>query len=145
WGISRKAGDHPSTSLRGAKRRSTPSSFMWRDGLLRFARNDGGWAITMSSLPQPFRRALLRKRLRPLDVILRGRHRLHRRVVALFGDRLFQRDRQALLDRLLGGADRHRRVLADGLGPALGRRQRAAGRHHLVDEAELEALPGRNM
>src|SRR5437773_1343167 len=72
-----------------------------RHGLLRFARNDGGTI----SLPHPFRRALFRKRLRPLDVILRGRHRLYGRVFALFGDRLFQRDRKPLLDRLLGGAD----------------------------------------
>ena len=79
-------------------------------------------------LPQPFRRALFRKCLRPLDVILRGRHRLHRGILALFGDCLFQRDREALLDRLLGGADRHRAVLADGLCPAFRRRQGFAWR-----------------
>src|SRR5882757_70862 len=77
------------------------------DFFVAFApRNDGWWLFA-----QPFRRALFRKRLRPLDVVLRGRHRFYRRIFALLGDRLFQRDRKALLDRLLGGADRHRRVL----------------------------------
>src|SRR5215831_9583772 len=40
--------------------------------------------------PQPFRRALLGKRLGALDIVLRGRHRLHRRVFALLGHRLFE-------------------------------------------------------
>src|SRR5438309_5558432 len=76
-----------------------------RPGISRFRvrclaspRNDGGGCVLLS---HPFRRALLRKRLRALDVILRGRHCFHCGVLALFGDRLFQRDRKALLDRLL--------------------------------------------
>src|SRR5260364_95931 len=48
-----------------------------------------------SSPPQPVRRALLRKCLRSLDIVLRMDHRLHRRVVALLGDRLLQRHREA--------------------------------------------------
>src|SRR6202040_1065113 len=70
--------------------------------------------LTLRSLPHPFRRALFRKRLRSLDIILRRRHRLHGGVFALLGDRLLQRDREAFLNGLLGGADRHRRILADG-------------------------------
>src|SRR6516165_7521212 len=95
--------------------------------------------------PQPFRRALLGKRLGALDIVLRGSHRLHRRVFALLGHRLFEGNLHALLDRLLGRADRHRRVLADRLGPAFGGGKRLALRNHLVDEAELETLPGRDM
>jgi len=49
----------------------------------------------MIKFSQPLRRALLRKRLRSLDIILRGRHRLHRGVFALLGDRPFQRDFEA--------------------------------------------------
>jgi len=37
----------------------------------------------ITSLPHPFRRALFGKRLRPLDIILRRRHRLDGRIVAL--------------------------------------------------------------
>src|SRR5437763_5758637 len=73
------------------------------------ARNDGSG----NSPPQPFRRTLLGKRLRTLDIVLRADHRLHRRIVALLGDRLFQRDAKSPLDGLLGGADRHRRVLGN--------------------------------
>src|ERR1700682_6427450 len=92
------------------------------------------------SPPHPFRRAFFGKRLRPLDVILRRHHRLHGRIVALLGDRLFKRDRKAFLYRLLGGADRHRAVLADGFRPALRGRQRFTRRHHLIDKTELVAF-----
>ncbi len=118
---------------------SNPAFLLLMHGLLRFARNDGEKRV-LPLLPQPFRRALFRKCLRALDVILRRRHRLYRRIVALLGYRLLQRYRKALLDRLLGGADRHRRVLADGLGPALGGRQRFACRHHLIDEIRVPCL-----
>src|SRR3981189_3686154 len=37
-------------SLRGAQRRSNPSFFSWRDGLLRCARNDGEARIASRSL-----------------------------------------------------------------------------------------------
>src|ERR1700676_3314 len=92
------------------------------------------------SPPHPFRRALFGKRLRPFDIILRGHHCLHRRILALLGHRLLQRDPKALLDRLLRGADRHRAVLANRLGPALRRRERLTLRHHLTDKTELVAL-----
>src|ERR1700738_2086256 len=101
--------------------------------------------MTKALFPHPFRRALFGKCLRPLDIILRRHHTLYGRVLAPLGHRLFQRDLQALLDGLLGSADRHRRVLADRLGPAFGSSERFAGRHHLVDEAELMALFGRDM
>jgi len=65
-------------------------------------------------LPHPFRRPLLRERLRALDIILRGHHRLDRRILALLLDRLFQRDGEPLLDRLLRGADRHRPTRGSG-------------------------------
>src|SRR5438270_5751146 len=96
--------------------------------------------MTVKLLPYPFRRALFRKRLRALDIVLRRHHRLHSRIVALLGDRLLQRDRKALLDCLLGSADRHRAVLADRLGATLRRRRCFALRNHLVDEAELVAF-----
>src|ERR1700716_2260479 len=51
-------------------------------------------------LSQPFRRALFRKRLWSLDVILRRRHRLDSGIFALLGHRLIQRDRETLLDGL---------------------------------------------
>src|SRR3984957_19021759 len=98
--------------------------------------------VACALLPHPLRRALFRERLRPLDIILRRRHRLHGGIVALVGDRLLQRNRKALLDRLLGSTDRHRAVLADRLGPALRCRERLAGRDHLVDKAEFVALAG---
>src|SRR6266436_2494493 len=98
--------------------------------------------MTVPLPPHPLRRTLLRECLRPLNIILRRRHRLHRGVLALFGHRLFQRDREAFLNRLLGGADRHRAVLADGLRPAFGGDKRFAWRHHLVDEAEFVAFLG---
>src|SRR6185437_573488 len=44
--------------------------------------------VTPQLLPHPFRRTLFRKCLRPLDKILRRRHRLHGGIVALVGDRL---------------------------------------------------------
>src|SRR6266851_2741137 len=91
-------------------------------------------------LPHPLRRALFRKCLRSLDVILRRRHRLHRGVFALFGDRLLQRDREAFLNGLLGGADRHRAVLADRLRPALSGCQRFAGWNHLIHKTEFVAF-----
>src|SRR3984885_5511249 len=95
--------------------------------------------------PRPFRRALFRKRLRPLDIILRRHHRLDGGVFTLLGNRLLQPDRKALLNGLLGSADRHRAVLANGLRPALRRRQRFACRYHLVDEAEFVAFAGADM
>src|SRR5260370_9840613 len=136
------------SSLRGAS--ATKQSSTWPgvdNGLLRgachraalcadpLARNDGN-----DLPPHPFRRAFFGKRLRPLDVVLRRDHRLHRRIVALLGDRLIQRDRKALLDGLLGGADRHRAVLADRFRPAFGRRQGFTLRYHLIDETELMAF-----
>src|SRR5258706_1805672 len=142
-----------SSSLRGAT--ATKQSISCSDlenGLLRgachraalcadpLARNDGGEHAALRLPSHPLRRAVFGKRLRPLDVILRRRHRLHGRIVALLGDRLLQRHRKALLDRLLGGADRHRAVLADGFRPALGRRQGFALRHHLIDKTELVAF-----
>src|SRR5882724_5156295 len=96
-------------------------------------------------LPRPFRRAFFGKGLRAFDVILRRHHGFHRGVFALLGDRLLERDRKPLLNRLLGGADRHRAVLADRLGPTLGGRERFALRHHLVDEAEFEPFAGGDM
>src|SRR5689334_12478136 len=102
-------------------------------------------ALTSVSTPQPLRRAFLGERLGPLDVVLRSRHRFYGRIVALVGHRLLQRDFHAHADRLLGGADRHRRVLGDGLGPALGCGECAARGRNLVDEAELETFPGRDV
>src|ERR1700744_4913227 len=101
-------------------------------------RNDGVCGL----LPHPLRRALLRKCLWSLDIVLRGRHRLHGGIVALLGNGLLERTRHAFLDRLLGGADRHRRVLGNGLGPAHRASQRFALRHHFIDEAELKTLLG---
>src|SRR5258708_32518574 len=94
----------------------------------------------VSLLPHPFRRTLFRKCLRPFDVILRRRHRLHRGILALFGDRLLQRHREALLNGLLAGADRHRAVLADRLRPALSGCQRFAGWNHLIHKTEFVAF-----
>uniref|UniRef100_Q07HG7 Uncharacterized protein n=1 Tax=Rhodopseudomonas palustris (strain BisA53) TaxID=316055 RepID=Q07HG7_RHOP5 len=42
---------HLSSSLRGAKRRSNPEFRAQRDGLLRFARNDGDRALICSLQP----------------------------------------------------------------------------------------------
>src|SRR5437762_7913216 len=99
---------------RNPSRASTPLA-------MGFAALYPSYRATGTSLPQPLRRTLLRKRLRPLDVILRGRHRLYGGVLPLLGDRLFQRHFEPALDRLLGGTDRHRRILGNRLGPALGR------------------------
>ncbi len=114
---------------------------MPRYGLLRFALQQRRKA----TCPQPFRRPLLRKRLRSLDVILRGRHCLHGRVLPLLGDRLFQRSVKPALDRLLGSADRHRRILGNRFRPALGGGERFAGRNHLIHKAEFESLLGRDV
>src|ERR1700738_3585537 len=121
-----------------------------RPGISRFRvrrratpRNDEEDAVRSHEnalLPEPLRRAVFGKCLRPLDVILRRRHRLHCGILALFGDRLFQRYRQALLNGLLGGADRHRAVLADRLRPALSACQRCAGWHALIHKTEFVAF-----
>ncbi len=68
------------------------------------------------------------KRLRALDVILRGGHRLHppgySRCSAGACSQRYLRTASGFA--CLQAADRHRRVLGDGLGPALGGRQRLA-------------------
>src|SRR5712664_798629 len=137
--------------------RSDPSPPSFRDGpkdqtsdvqLHIGESRDSGFAasrrpgMTIPLFPQPLRRALFRKCLRPLDIILRFHHRLHRGVLALFGHCLLQRDREALLNCLLGGADRHWAVLADGLRPAFRGDKRFACRHYLVDEAEFVTFLG---
>src|SRR3979490_346181 len=100
----------------------------------------GTTRMTTQLLPHPLRRALLRERLWSLDVILRRYHRLHRRVLALLGHRLLERNRKALLHGVFGCPDRHWRVLADRLRPALRRRQRFTLRNHFIDKTELMAL-----
>jgi hypothetical protein len=74
----------------------------------RIMRRTGEKALRSSLLPRPFRWPFFGKRLRSLDIILRRHHRLDRGIFTLFGDRLLQRHREPLLNRLLGGADRHR-------------------------------------
>ena len=99
-----------------------------------------------SLLPQPLRRALLRKRLRPLDVILRGRHRLHRRDIRAVRPSPVPATPSsprwiACLEARIDIGE----FLADRLRPALGCRQRFAGRNHLVHKAEFEPLLGRDV
>src|SRR3989442_646544 len=68
-----------------------------------------------------------------------------RRALATKQSRVSPRDGQAFLDRLLRGADRHRRVLGDHLRPAQRARKRLALWHDLVDEAELMSFLGADM
>src|SRR5450631_2631399 len=124
------------------QRRSNPALVPMQRGLDPLARNDGEDTVRTHEelLPNPFRRTLLGKCLRSLDIILRRRHRCYRGVLALFFFYWLRRHREPFLNRLLGGADRHRAVLADGLGPALGGSQRFAGWNHLVHKTEFMAF-----
>ncbi len=92
--------------------------------------------------PHPFRRPLLRKRLGSLDVILRRRHRLHGRIFPLLGDRLLQRAGKPRWIACFEARIDIGEFLAIVSAQRSRRRERFARRHHLVDEAELEALLG---
>ena len=101
---------------------------------------------TRHSFPHPFRRTLFRKRLRALDIVLRGRHRLHGGIFAL-------RRSSPAPARPQGpsGSPAWRHGSTSGCSCRSVSAQRSAaasaspGRHHLIDEAEFQTLPRRDV
>src|SRR6266404_9863075 len=86
YGLDWHCGKASDAVIPGRCEASNPESRDSGSGAKAPSRNDG------MSTPQPFRLALFGKRLRALDVILRCRHGLYRRILALLGHRLLEGD-----------------------------------------------------